>query len=181
MRDKYTGIQLVLFDVDGVLTDGGLNITSEGEIYKQFNVKDGVAIALLKAHGIRTGVVSGKQSAALDYRCKQLALDVIITGCSDKLSAAQRLVSEMNIAPSQIVFVGDDIIDLSVMDFVGVSYSPADGHVLAKRRADIILECPGGAGVAREVAEHILFSRGLSLEEMYQPLLIKDERTIVVQ
>ncbi|WP_237057874.1 KdsC family phosphatase [Microbulbifer sediminum] len=175
------GLQLVLFDVDGVLTNGYLSIASEGEIFKQFNVKDGVAVALLKSHGIKTGVISGKKSAALDFRCDQLGLDVVVTGCEDKLVAAEKIVSAMSITSSQVAFVGDDIIDLSAMMFAGISFAPADAHALAKRRADVTLESIGGGGVAREVAEYILFQRGLSLEEMYQPLLESKEKVEVVQ
>lgn len=172
MTGVYEGpIRLVLFDVDGVLTDGQLHITAEGELFKSFNAKDGVAVALLKAHGIRCGVVSGKSSSALDYRIRQLGFDYPITGCHDKRAALAEVATQSGIALSETVFVGDDIIDLLVMQAVGLSYAPADAHELVRCSASYVLQSSGGQGVAREVAEHILYAGGLNLAQMYAPLL----------
>lgn len=174
MAKVYTGgIRLVLFDVDGVLTDGSLHLGALGEDVKIFNAKDGVAFALLKSHSICTGVVSGKASDALDYRVRQLKLDVAITGRSDKLRAYSQLKCDFCLDDRQIVFVGDDVIDLPVMKRVSLSYAPADAHELVRREASHITRANGGNGVAREVAEHLLKLGGLTLEEAYAPLLDK--------
>ena len=177
MANAYQGpIRLVLFDVDGVLTDGSLHIGSDGEVVKSFNAKDGVAVALLRAHGIRSGIISGKASPALDYRARQLKLDLVVTGCHDKLSAYTDLKSDHGLADEQIVFVGDDVIDLPVIQQVGISYAPADAHSLVLRQASHITRASGGQGVAREVAEHLLLLGGLSLDAAYQPLLAQWSR-----
>ncbi|MNZ36691.1 3-deoxy-D-manno-octulosonate 8-phosphate phosphatase KdsC [compost metagenome] len=172
MADTYSGpIRLVLFDVDGVLTDGSLHIGTDGEIFKSFNAKDGVAVALLRAHGIRSGIISGKASPALDYRARQLKLDLAVTGCHDKLTAYADLKRELGLKDEQVVFVGDDVIDLPVMMQVGLSYAPADAHSLVLRQANHVTHASGGQGVAREVAEHLLQLGGLDLDAAYQPLL----------
>jgi len=160
-------IRLVLFDVDGVLTDGTLYIGPDGELFKAFNAKDGVAISLLKKHGIQVGIISGKASKALDFRVKQLGIDHAITGCSDKLSALNSLIAKTNFKLDQIAFVGDDIIDIAVMKKVALSIAPSDAHQLAIDAAYFVSLAKGGEGVARESAEYILKNAGLSLEEMY--------------
>ncbi|MDP6189333.1 MAG: 3-deoxy-D-manno-octulosonate 8-phosphate phosphatase [Gammaproteobacteria bacterium] len=101
--------RLVLFDVDGVLTDGTLWIGPQGEAFKGFNAKDGVAVALLKKYGLQVGIVSGKASAALDVRVEQLQFDVAITGCSDKLGAIQAWLADKDYGLESVVFVGDDV------------------------------------------------------------------------
>lgn len=172
MAARYQGpVRLVLFDVDGVLTDGTLHIGADGEVLKSFNAKDGVAIALLRAHGIRSGIISGKASPSLDYRARQLKFDFVITGCQDKLSAYLNLKREFGFEDKQIVFVGDDVIDLPVMQRVGISYAPADAHSLVLCRASYVTNAAGGQGVAREVAEHLLILGGLGLNDAYQSLL----------
>ena len=182
MANKYNGpVQLVLFDVDGVLTDGKLHIGADGEMIKNFHVKDGVAVALLKAHGISSGVITAKKSAALDYRIGQLNFDVAVTGCDDKLSAYLNIKENFMLEDQQIVYVGDDVIDLSVMERVGISYAPADAHRFVLKCATHITSMEGGQGVAREVSEHILHSGGLDLNASYSPLLNKRSKNSIQQ
>ena len=170
MGGGYLGpIKLVLFDVDGVLTDGTLHISGDGEQIKAFNVRDGIAISLLRAHGIRSGVLSGKTSKALDYRIKQLKFDLAITGQLEKLGAYSEIKAEQELADAQIAYVGDDVVDLPLSGLVGSFYAPADAHALVLSVASHTVN--GGRGVAREVAEHILLAGGLTLEEMYRPLM----------
>ena len=164
-------IRLVLFDVDGVLTDGTLYIGPDGEVLKAFNAKDGVAVSLLKKHGIEVGVISGKASKALDFRIKQLGIDYTITGCSNKLSALNLLIKKTKYKFDQIAFVGDDIIDIEVMKKVGLGMAPSDAHQLAIEAADYVCLAKGGRGVARESAEYILMNSGLSFEDMYAEMV----------
>jgi 3-deoxy-D-manno-octulosonate 8-phosphate phosphatase (KDO 8-P phosphatase) len=160
-------IKLVIFDVDGVLTDGILYIGAEGEVVKAFNAKDGVAIALLKKHGIQVGIISGKASKALDFRINQLGIELAITGCSDKVVALKKLMASARVELDQIAFVGDDIIDIGVMQKVALSIAPSDAHQLVIDAALYITQAKGGQGVARESAEYILKNSGLALEDMY--------------
>lgn len=169
---RYGGpIRLLLLDVDGVLTDGTLLFGSDGETVKGFNVRDGLAVALLRAHGVATGVLSGKSSAPLDFRIKQLGFDVAVTGRLEKRDALAGIVQQLGISPSEVAYVGDDVVDLPLAGHVGLFYAPADAHPLVKDRADHVLALGGGRGAAREAAEHVLTSAGLSLEDAYAPLI----------
>lgn len=159
-------IRLVLFDVDGVLTDGSLYIGPDGEICKSFNAKDGVAVALLQKHGVMVGIISGKKSKALDYRISQLNFDFAITGCNNKLNALDEIIKSSGLNPSQIAFVGDDIIDIPIMKKVVLGIAPSDAHQLVIDCANHVTQSKGGDGVARETAEFILSNAGLSLIEM---------------
>lgn len=173
--DLRSRIELMLFDVDGVLTDGTLLIGPEGEALKPFNVRDGVAVGLLRQHGIKSGVLSAKSSQPLKTRATQLGMDVVKIGFSHKLDAIRQIAEEHGIAPAQIGFAGDDIIDIPVMRVVGASYAPADAHPLVIEAADHVTQAGGGRGVAREIAEDLLVARGLSLAEMYAHLLGDDD------
>lgn len=175
LADPRTSIKLVLFDVDGVLTDGTLYIDGDDEAYKPFNAKDGVAVSLLRHHGIMSGIVSGKSSRALLKRADQLNMSIVKVGCSDKLSAVEKVAHDLDLVMSEICFVGDDIIDYHVMAACGVSFAPSDAHPLIAECADYVTKSPGGKGVAREVAEMILMSRGYSLKEMYSFMLNKHD------
>ncbi|MFT4214393.1 MAG: hypothetical protein QM622_06410 [Microbacterium sp.] len=164
-------IELVLFDVDGVLTDGTIWMDGSGEAVKGFHVQDGLAVSLLRVHGIRSGVLSGKSSAPLDARISQLQFDVAVTGTLGKLAAIAAIGQEHGVAAEAIAFVGDDVVDLPLAGVVGCFYAPSDAHPLVRDAADVVLTRAGGRGVAREAAEHVLASRGLSLGDMYAPLL----------
>jgi 3-deoxy-D-manno-octulosonate 8-phosphate phosphatase (KDO 8-P phosphatase) len=167
------GIQLVLFDVDGVLTDGTIYVDGSGELMKSFNVRDGLAISLLRVHGIRTGVLSGKSSSSLDFRVQELGFDVVVTGRLEKRSAYEEIRNDEGLSDSQIAYVGDDVVDLPLAGQVGRFYAPADAHPLVLDRADHVLTAVGGRGAAREAAEHLLLTRGLSLEQVYAPMMDK--------
>ena len=170
-------IRLVLFDVDGVLTDGGLYVGENGEMFKKFNAKDGVAVSLLHKNGLKVGLVSGKKSRALDFRINELGFDYAITDCKDKLSAVKNLLDCIELKFSQVAFIGDDVLDVPVMKKTGLSIAPADGHPLAKQIAHIVTLAKGGEGVARESAEHILKESGLTLEMMYADVMASSDFT----
>ena len=182
MPRQYQGpICLVLFDVDGVLTDGSLHLNGQGEQVKVFNVRDGLAIGLLRAHGIRSGVLSGKSSAPLDFRIAQLKFDVSVTGRLEKLEAYGSIKQKFGLDDDQIAYVGDDVVDLPLIGLVGRFYAPADAHALVLERANYVMHANGGHGVAREVAEHILQEDGMSLEQVYHPLINQWNRHDAIQ
>ncbi len=166
-------IKLVLFDVDGVLTNGDVYINGEGEYFKSFNVKDGIAIELFSVYHILTGVISGKSSPALDYRCEQLKFDHVVTGCKNKLPKIMDICDSLNLRLSEVAYCGDDIIDVPIMQQCGLSFAPKDAHPYIKKVADIVLEEKGGEGVVRKIADLILLNRANSFEELYKPLLEK--------
>lgn len=172
MNRKYQGpFKLVLFDVDGVLTDGSLHFSGQGEALKTFNVRDGLAVALLRSHCILSGILSGRASEALDYRIRQLKFDLAVTGSMEKCEAYAMIKREYNLEDGQIVYVGDDVVDLPLIGLVGRFYAPSDAHPLVLAQADYVVRARGGRGVAREVAEDILQSDGLSLEQSYHFLI----------
>ena len=182
LPETYSGvIRLVLFDVDGVLTDGSLVFDDKGEALKTFNVRDGVAVALLHAHGIRSGVLSGRASGALDSRIRELGFDVALTGRLDKIEAFAAICGQEGLDGTQIAYVGDDVMDLPLAGRAGCFYAPRDAHPLVLERADHVLTSRGGHGAAREVAEHVLTSAGLSVEQVYEPLLNQWGRCHAVQ
>lgn len=166
-------IELILFDVDGVMTDGSIYIDEHGESFKKFNVKDGLAIELLHSHGIKTGVVSGKASKALTQRCEKLGFNYIVTGCKNKLPRVEAICSELGIELEQVAFVGDDVLDLPVMQKCGASFAPSDAHALVLEQAHFTTNAQGGSGVVREVADTILLKRFNTLAEVYDVLLSK--------
>ncbi|CAH7396335.1 3-deoxy-D-manno-octulosonate 8-phosphate phosphatase KdsC [Vibrio chagasii] len=167
-------IKMVLLDVDGVMTDGSIYINQDGEFFKSFNVKDGLAIELLRSHNIFTGVISGKASSALNARCQQLGFDEIITGCKNKLPALMNICSKYEITSDQIAFLGDDVLDIPIFEKVGLAVAPIDAHSLAIDSADWVSSLEGGKGMVREFVDLLLVTQlDKPLKEVYQPLLEK--------
>ena len=167
-------IKMVLLDVDGVMTDGSIYINQEGEFFKSFNVKDGLAIELLRSHNILVGVISGKASLALDTRCQQLGFDEIITGCKNKLPALMGICSKYGITPKQIAFLGDDVLDIPIFEKVGLAVAPIDAHSLAIDSADWVSSIQGGKGMVREFVDLLLVTQlDIPLKDVYEPLLDK--------
>jgi len=167
-------IKMVLLDVDGVLTDGTIYMSEQGEYLKAFNVKDGLAIELLRSHGILTGVISGKASAALSLRCQQLGFDKVITGCKNKGPQLTNICLEFGITLKEIAFCGDDVLDLPVFDLVGLCAAPADSHQLVLEKANWVTRANGGNGMVREFVDKLLCIQNEStLEEVYAPLMRK--------
>ena len=165
---------MVLLDVDGVMTDGTIYTNQEGEFFKSFNVKDGLAIDLLRSHNILTGVISGKASPALDTRCQQLGFDEIITGCKNKLPALINICTKYQITPEKIAFLGDDVLDIPIFEEVGLAAAPIDAHSLAIDNADWVSSLEGGKGMVREFVDLLLVTKlDKPLKDLYEPLLDK--------
>lgn len=168
LSNKY---KLALFDVDGVLTDGTLWIGAQGEVYKPFHAKDGFAVSILQQFGVEVGVLSGKDSEALRYRCQQLNMDVMLLGVADKWNTLSEWLPSEGVLPSEVVYVGDDVNDLEVLSKAGRSYCPSDAHHLVLSEVSVVCSSKGGEGVAREVAEDVLKNMGLDIQEIYGPYL----------
>ncbi|REG82880.1 KdsC family phosphatase [Marinomonas pollencensis] len=166
LKSKLAELQLVVFDVDGVLTDSGLLYSASGEEVKRFNVKDGVAMKLLPKWGVTVAVITAKDSAPLRRRMEDLGVKHFYPGCHDKAAAFDELVDKLAVNPLHSAYVGDDVIDLQVMPKVGVSFCPSDAHILVQRHCHFVLNQAAGQGVAREVADVILASR-MTLEDAY--------------
>jgi 3-deoxy-D-manno-octulosonate 8-phosphate phosphatase (KDO 8-P phosphatase) len=161
MENKLKQIELLLLDVDGVLTDGSLTYSDSGEQIKTFNSKDGLGLRLLMDSGIGVGIITGRTSGALLHRCKNLGIDLLFDGISDKSKALETITAKTGIDPDKIGFVGDDLIDLPVLTRVGVSFCVSDACADVKDHCDIITRKKGGHGAVREISESILKAKGL--------------------
>ena len=155
-RKKLRKINLVILDVDGVLTDGGLYIDSYGNLQKRFDVKDGLGLKILQNLGIELAFLSGGASGASDFRAKQLKIKYCLTGIKNKYEAVNNLQKELNIKPSETAFIGDDLNDLVIKKIVSLLVVPSDGCKSIVDKADLVLSKKGGNGAVREFAERLL-------------------------
>ncbi|HVN44061.1 MAG TPA: HAD-IIIA family hydrolase [Steroidobacteraceae bacterium] len=149
-------IRLLVLDVDGVLTDGRLYFGPRGEALKAFHVRDGVGLKELQRAGLTVAVISGRRSAMVAARCRELGVRHVLQGVADKLRALRRLCARLKLTPGACACVGDDLPDLPVMRAAALSFAVADAHIAARRAADIVTRLPGGAGAVREVCDHLL-------------------------
>ncbi|MBU0692491.1 HAD hydrolase family protein [bacterium] len=160
IRTRLSNLQLLLMDVDGVLTDGRVIMADDGVESKQFSTRDGFGLFWIRKTGVKTGVISGRSSPATEQRCKNLRLDEIHLGQTKKLPVFESIVRKMSLNPMHIAFIGDDLIDLPVMKRCGISACPMDAHEEVLRHVDIILPAPGGHGAARYFVDLYLHAAG---------------------
>ncbi|MEZ8204526.1 KdsC family phosphatase [Vibrio splendidus] len=182
--EKCQKVKMVLFDVDGVMTDGSIYIDGDGEFFKSFNAKDGLAIELLRSHKIITGVISGKASTSLSKRCEQLGFDEVITGCKNKLPALIELCNKYEVSADEVAFLGDDVLDLPVLKVVGLPVAPLDAHLLVKEHVQVVCSAKGGQGMVREFVDMFLKTKlSCSLADIYNPLLnsVQENKTTLIE
>ena len=153
-------VRLVITDVDGVLTDGGLFYDATGECLKRFHVRDGLGMKLLEENGVRVAVLSGRDSATLRKRVNDLGVTLSQFGVKDKASACRQLMGAANVMARQTACIGDDSIDLPAFAACGLSYAVADAPIYVQRRASAVLATQGGQGAFRELADAILQAQG---------------------
>ncbi|WP_245162989.1 3-deoxy-manno-octulosonate cytidylyltransferase [Cobetia amphilecti] len=158
--DPLAQTRLLITDVDGVLTDGGIYYDASGESLKQFHVRDGLGIRLLEESGIQVAVLSGRDSATLRKRISDLGISHAKLGVKDKHAACQELMATAGATAEQTVFIGDDVIDLPAFEACGRAYAVADAPDYIKAQADEVLLLPGGKGAVRELADRILLAQG---------------------
>ncbi|KIY37630.1 3-deoxy-D-manno-octulosonate 8-phosphate phosphatase [Pseudomonas sp. 10-1B] len=150
---------MVITDVDGVLTDGGIYYDASGECLKRFHVRDGMGMRLLEENGVRVAVLSGRDSATLRKRVADLGITLCQFGAKDKLAACKQLMAEANVQPDQTACIGDDCIDLPAFSACGMSFAVADAPAYVKAAATQTLATAGGNGAFRELADAILFAQ----------------------
>ena len=158
--ERAARVRLMIFDVDGILTDGSLQYGPEGEVIKTFNVLDGHGIKLLQQSGVATAIISARQSALVARRASDLGIAHVHQGAHDKRAAFEQLLDKTGIAPDACGFVGDDVIDLPILLRVGFAASVPNGHPEVKSRVHFVTETAGGAGAARELCDFILRAQG---------------------
>jgi 3-deoxy-D-manno-octulosonate 8-phosphate phosphatase (KDO 8-P phosphatase) len=154
-------VQMLVLDVDGVLTDGRLFYGARGEVFKAFNVKDGHGIKQVSAAGITVAILSGRKSAAVTRRARELGIRHVIQGAGDKLAALTKLSRARGIAFEQCACVGDDTPDAPILEAAGIAIAVADAHADALAAADLVTTRAGGQGAVREVCDWLLEARRL--------------------
>lgn len=152
-------IELVIFDVDGIMSDGKITYTHDGTEIKSFNVKDGLGIKMLHQAGIKTAIITGRKSEIVALRAKELGIQHLLQQREDKLAASLELSQELGIPSAHIAFMGDDLPDLSAIKHLGLGITVANAHELVKEHADYICKENGGDGAVREACEYILHAK----------------------
>ena len=152
-------IELLILDVDGVLTDGRLYFGARGEALKVFHVRDGHGIKLLMAAGVAVAAVSGRRSGAVAARLRELRVPHVVQGCNDKVAALQRLTQRLDLDPLSCACICDDTPDLPLMSAVGMAGAVADAHPVVLSAAHWIARANGGQGAVRELCDAMLRAR----------------------
>lgn len=158
--EKASRIKLVIFDVDGVLTDGSLFLSDDGQEYKAFNSKDGFGMRLLQESGIDIGIITGRESTLVRLRMEELGITQIMQGRREKGPALDEMMEKTGLTLDEIAYVGDDVVDLPIMSRVGLSIAVQDARTEVKKHAHWITQSVGGRGAGRDVCELILEAHG---------------------
>lgn len=168
LLEKASRIQILIFDVDGVLTDGSLFLDNEGQEYKAFNSQDGHGIKMLQKHGVRCAIITGRTSRVVEHRIRNLGIDpeLVWQGQHDKLHGFAELLEQTGLQTDEVAYVGDDVVDLPVMQKVGLAIAVQDAHPFVLQHSHWQTQRPGGRGAARDVCEMLLESRGVLQQEL---------------
>ena len=158
--EKLKPIRLIAFDVDGILTDGGLYLSDSGEEFKRFNSLDGHGLKMLKASGVELALITGRTSRCVEMRAKNLNITHVYQGVEKKWAAMQDLLGKLQLAPAQAAFMGDDVVDLPAMTRVGLAITVPQASPAVKDRAHYTTKREGGHGAVREVCELIMSAQG---------------------
>ena len=156
LRQKCIQIKLVITDVDGVLTDGGMYYSKNGEMLKKFNTRDGMGVQLLHNNKIPVIIITGEKSAIVLSRAKKLSIKEVFIGIKKKELLLPKICKKFKIKESNIACIGDDLNDLNILEQVGFSASPKDGMAIIKKKSNYVCKAKGGEGVLREIADMII-------------------------
>jgi 3-deoxy-D-manno-octulosonate 8-phosphate phosphatase (KDO 8-P phosphatase) len=157
---RASRIKLLLMDCDGVLTDGRLWLTEEGDDQKSFNTKDGLGLSLWHRAGLRSGIISGRNSRAVTRRAQELGIEFVRQGDPDKIEVFQQILQQAAVDENEVAFVGDDLNDIPLMQRAELAVAVADAVFEARSVAHFVTQASGGQGAVREVIELILKSQG---------------------
>ena len=160
VRARAARIRVLLFDVDGVLTDGGLYLGHDGSEFKRFDIKDGAGIVQARQRGLVAGVLSARRSGATTHRAAQLGMRPVLQGVADKAAALTQLATQEGWALETVAYMGDDVLDVPVLLQVGLGACPADAVEEVRRCAHWVSACRGGHGAARSLVDLILGVQG---------------------
>jgi 3-deoxy-D-manno-octulosonate 8-phosphate phosphatase (KDO 8-P phosphatase) len=158
--DRASQVRVLLFDVDGVLTDGGIYLSHDGTEYKRFDIKDGAGIVQARMRGLVTGLLSARTSAATSHRAAQLGMTPVLQGVSDKGEALRRLAADERWPFESIAYMGDDVLDVAVLTQVGLAACPADAVDAVRGCVHWVSPCAGGRGAVRSLIDLVLAAQG---------------------
>lgn len=160
LQQRAAAIELILSDVDGVLTDGSVVFDNQGIETKKFHIADGLGIQLWRRAGYRFGMITGRSSHIVRLRAAELGVELVRQGVEDKLTVVQQVVAELRLRMNQVCFIGDDLPDLAVVQQVGMGVAVADACDELRRAAQFVTKRAGGRGAVREAIETILKAQG---------------------
>ncbi|MDO8413006.1 MAG: HAD hydrolase family protein [Gallionellaceae bacterium] len=163
-------IRLIAFDIDGIMTDGGLYLSDSGEEFKRFNSLDGHGLKMLKASGVELAIITGRISRCVELRAQSLGITHLYQGIANKLEAMQNLLAKLRLLPQAAAFMGDDVVDLPVMLYVGLAISVPDAPHTVRSRAHYVTQRDGGHGAVREACELLMSAQG-TLDAQLAPYL----------
>jgi 3-deoxy-D-manno-octulosonate 8-phosphate phosphatase (KDO 8-P phosphatase) len=163
-------IRLIAFDVDGVMTDGGLYFSDSGEEFKRFNSLDGHGIKMLRASGVEVAIITGRTSHCVEARAKNLGITHVFQGVENKLEAMVRLLNKLKISRDAAAYMGDDVVDLTVMRHVGLAISVPESPLLVRKHSHYVTQRGGGHGAVREACELIMSAQD-TLDAQLAPYL----------
>lgn len=152
-------IKLLICDVDGVFSDGRIYLSNSGEELKAFHTRDGYGVRSLLTSGIQVAVITGRKSQIVENRMKALGINHIYQGIDNKFEPYEALLTQYQVSPNEVAYIGDDMVDLPVMKAVGLAVCVADGHPYVKQHAHLVTHIPGGHGALRELSDLLLLSQ----------------------
>jgi 3-deoxy-D-manno-octulosonate 8-phosphate phosphatase (KDO 8-P phosphatase) len=161
LQERCRRVELLLLDVDGVLTDGTIVYGDRGDEIKAFHVRDGSGLKFWTGAGKRAGILSGRKSPVVTRRAAELGLSIVVQGAADKMAALPDVLKEANVTAGQVCYVGDDVPDVPLLRDCGLGVAVADACPEVRAAADYITSTPGGRGAVREVIELLLSAQGL--------------------
>ena len=153
-------IKLLIFDVDGVLTDGRLIFGDDGQEYKAFHSRDGHGMKMLQSSGVAVGIITGRTSKVVEHRMANLGIEHVYQGKLEKLPAFEELIAKLGLTAEQVAYMGDDVVDLPIMLRVGLAVATNDAHALVSKHAHWQAPRNGGQGAARDLCELIMEAQG---------------------
>ncbi|ATB31074.1 KdsC family phosphatase [Melittangium boletus] len=160
LTERASRVRVLVFDVDGVLTDGGLYYGDGGEVMKRFDVKDGHGLVMARHAGLRTAILTARSSSIVETRGRELGVSLILQGRKDKTAGFRELLTQLSVAPEECAYMGDDVNDLGPLGLAGLSACPADAAPEVRQEVHYIARNRGGHGAARELVELCLRATG---------------------
>lgn len=168
--ERIRAVRLVLFDIDGVMTDGSLYLGDDGQEYKAFNSLDGHGLKMLKSTGVRLGIITGRTSRVVEHRAANLGIDLVHQGAHDKLAVFETLCINEGLSPAATAFMGDDVVDLPVMRRAGLALTVPGAPEIVKAHSHVVTHRAAGHGAVREAVELIMRVQG-TLDAALAPYL----------